>query len=45
MITMPRHAQPELSAASLLGKPTGEAAAGRSAEVKNDQLRRPAGHR
>jgi hypothetical protein len=35
---MPSHSQPELSAASLLGKPTVEAAAGRLAGVKNDQL-------
>jgi hypothetical protein len=35
---MPSHTQPELSATSLLVKPTAEAAAGRLAGVKNDQL-------
>jgi hypothetical protein len=38
MSTMPGHKQPEFSAASLLAKPTVEAAAGRSAGVKNDRL-------
>jgi hypothetical protein len=38
MSTIPGHTQPELSAASLLVKPTVEAAAGRLAGVKNDHL-------
>jgi hypothetical protein len=38
MSTMPSHTQPEFSAPSFLVKPSVEAAAGRPAKVKNDQL-------
>jgi hypothetical protein len=38
MSTVPSHTQPEFSAASFLVKPSLEGPAGRSAEVKSDQL-------